>query len=158
MQERGGQLGESREAAHGSGGDGVVGLAPLAAGDLLGAGVDDGCVGDPGGVDGALDELALATNRLDQIDLGIGQRDGQHQTRKPSSRANISDSLGFCQLRHLEPGEAVLDMHPPGPLGLGDRADRSFLLFQQLEDAVVASTCAALRGLPVGLERLVLFR
>ena len=47
-----GELGQGREAAYGSGGDDVVGLAALAAGEVLGAGVEDGGVGDARGLDG----------------------------------------------------------------------------------------------------------
>ncbi len=129
----GGQLGKGREAAYRSGGNRVIGLPLRAAGKLLRAGVDDVCVGDPGRVDGAPDELTLATDRLDQIKLGIRLGDRQHKARKPSSRANISDPTRTGQLTHLEPSEAVLNMDPPRTLRRSNGADRSPLLCQQGE-------------------------
>jgi hypothetical protein len=66
------KLGESREAAHGAGGDHVVRLSLLSGGKLLRAGVEDGCVGDPSDVDRPLDELALTANGLDQVNPRAG--------------------------------------------------------------------------------------
>src|SRR6476469_10044552 len=66
------QLGERGEAAHRPRGDCVVGLAGVSSCHLLGASVDDGRVGDAGGVYRALDEVALAPYRLDQVYLGCG--------------------------------------------------------------------------------------
>src|SRR5680860_1321559 len=59
LEKWGGQLGEGREAAYGSCGYRAVGVALLGCGDLLRAGVDHGCVGDPGPADRTLDEPAL---------------------------------------------------------------------------------------------------
>ena len=88
----------------------------------------------PAGVDRPLDELALATHRLDQIDLGVGQGDSQNKARKPSSRANIRDCRGLAQVRELEPGEAVGNMDLPGAPRIGNGADRRPLHLQKLQD------------------------
>lgn len=127
MQQRGRQLGEGRETSYCSGGCGIVGLAALARRKLLRAGVDDSRIGNAGCLDRPLHELALASHRLDQIHPRIGQRNREHQPRKPSSRANIRDSLSFSQLTYVEPGEAIFDMHLPRAPGLSDSADRSSL-------------------------------
>src|SRR4249920_3242439 len=131
LQEGGGELGEGREAADGAGGDRRVALAALASGQLLGAGVEDAGIGDPGELDRALDELALAADRLDQIDLRTGQDYSEYQARKTSSRADIGDRAGLAEGRGLEAGEAVGDVHLPGASGVGDRADRGALLGEQ---------------------------
>src|SRR5689334_20412691 len=135
LQQGGGELGEGREAADGAGRDDVVGLATLACGQLLGAGVEDLGVGDTRNGGGATHEVALATHRLDQVDLRFRQRDRQDEARKPSSRANISDPSSFTQLRELKSGETVGDVDPPSPIGLRHGAHRGSLPLQKLQDS-----------------------
>ena len=71
-QQRRRQLGQRREPADRAGGDRVVGLAPASRRRLgrpgLGALADDPRVGDPRSLDRLANELALAPDRLDQVD------------------------------------------------------------------------------------------
>src|SRR6478672_9257229 len=129
-----GELGESGKATHGPGGDRRVGLAPLTGGELLRASVDHTRVSNATGIDRTLDKGALASHRLDQIDLGIWQGNRQHKPRKPSPRANIRDPRGLAKLLELKSREAVRDMHPPSPLRIGHRANRRPLSLQKLQD------------------------
>ena len=97
-EQRGGELGERAEPADGAGGDGVVGLAALAAGPVLGARVDRAGVGEAAGGRGALDELALAPDRLDQVDPRVGQRRGEDEAGEAGAGADVADRAGRGEL------------------------------------------------------------
>ena len=120
--------------ADGASGDRVVGLATGGAGGrpVLGAGVDRAGVGQARGRGGALDELGLAPDRLDQIDPGVGKHGGEDEAGEPGARADVADRRGPGELGVGEPAEAVGDVDAPGALGIADGA-RTALAGEQLD-------------------------
>ncbi len=135
LQEQGrGELGERRESSNRAGRDRIVGLAAGSGRDFLGAGVDGAGVGEASGARGALDEIGLTTDRLDQINAGRGQRRCQDKARKARTGADVGDPLRLGQLGDQQSGEAVLDVGPPSPIQLGDRAKGGSIYGQQLEN------------------------
>ena len=102
--------------------------------------------GDPGGLDRAADELALARDRLDQVDLGLGQRRGEDDAGEAGPRADVGDPPRGAD--ELEPGERVGDVDAPG-VGVADGAERGGVGSEQLEHRRQAA-----RGAPGRARRI----
>ena len=90
-QQRRGELRQGRRAAHRPGGDRVVGLPALPGGPLLGALADHRRVLEAHPLDRLAQELALARNRLDQVDPRPRQAGRQDQARQARAAAEVGD-------------------------------------------------------------------
>ena len=99
-QQRRGELGQRRQPPDRARGDHVVGLAPPSGGRRPtppSAARDRAGVVEAGGLDRALDELGLAPDGLDQVDLRLGQRRGEHQAREAGAGADVGEPLAACR-------------------------------------------------------------
>ena len=143
VQERRGELGEGAEPADGAGGDGVIGLTAggAGAGPVLGAGIYRTCIRDSTSRCGAVDELALAGDRLDQIDLRVGEHRREDEPREPGAGADVGDPPRGRELGEAEAAEAVGDVDDPGALGLDHGARRGRIGGEQRDHRLELPPC-----------------
>src|SRR3954447_2692715 len=141
------QLGEGCQAADGSGRHRVVGVTPACAwwarGPLLGAAADNPGVPCPSGRYRALDELALAPIRLDQIYPRLRKRYGERQPGKAGARTHVRDRGRIPKPLHPQSGQGIVDVHMPGRIGIPHAARRPPVRLQRLDDATEG--CAGVR-------------
>ena len=118
------ELRQRREPADRPSGDHIVGLTPARGRRLLrpslGPGAEGSSVPEPRGRDRALDELALATDRLDQVNAGARQGSCESEPRKPGTGAEIGEP-GRCA-DQAQAAERVIDVDTPSPVGVADGA------------------------------------
>ena len=134
-QQRRRELGQRRQAADGARGDGVVGLAALAGGQRLGALGEHARVGDARGVGGAAHEVALARDRLDQVDARVREGGGEDEAGEAGAGADVGDAPSARELGELEAREAVCHVDTPRALGIAHRARRGRVGGEHLDEA-----------------------
>jgi hypothetical protein len=101
---------------------------------------------EAGCVSQALDDLTLSARRLDQVNPSAREHGGKDQPGEAGARPQIRDPPCGTELRDLETGEAVGDVHIHGFDGVADGGGRVGLRGKGLEEVLYGVG----RGLRVG--------
>ena len=89
-----------------------------------------------GGLDRALDEVALAGHRFDQVHLRLSERGREHESREARAGADVGQPPRRAD--QLDATERVDHVDPPRLLGIANRAERRRVARKQVEDGLKA--------------------
>jgi hypothetical protein len=126
---------EHRQRTNGADGHEIVLADALEPG--LGAQAYDGDVVGADRTPRTLEELAFAPHALDQRNVGVGERDRKHKSRKAGAGANVGDALGVPHRGKLERAQGVREMYANRLLASGDGGRRVRIVghdIQQLDE------------------------